>query len=1391
MSFQSYFSLVKNCHLSIVGGLFLVFCVSCSNEAPEPFGPSNTRLIGAGQPEKLLRKFDLTDQLNQDLDRPENCFPLVRSNLVTLSQFIDSRIKKTVSQPSYEAPLFKYSGVDRATSKTTFSTSRIKVSRWRYTDSAPVFETDGLQNLLDNMYEPWAEATGFRTELKPTKILIEKEGQLNATVVARTFGEVRDNVGLESTSLWSTRWKIDIESREIELTELKILASEEVISSSTDGIVFRDITENVLQHGDVFKEHLGISMDEWANSIPGIDITGNLGIAIGDPNGDGFEDIYLCQPGGLPNVLLAQNPDGTADDIAQTANLDLLDESRAALFVDLDNDGDEDLVVSTSEELFLFSNNKGEFLLEHKLLSGHGGGSISAADYDNDGDLDLYVSKYNSIREEHDLLAQPDSFVSATTGGRNVLLKNEEGWTFVDVTDQVGLKENNIRHTRCGIWCDFDLDGDQDLVLANEYATDILYENRDGWFSDLAATVPAMKSQTASRSVSAGDFNGDGRFDFFIANNFHPASNQYSVKSEDQEPDGQKALFDEVNEMTSKESRILFSKPGNEKLFSSYQLPKPIFATGNSFGSVAMDINNDGFDDLMVTNGWFSKKETPPNEPSLASVYLSRAKSDQGIEGLPSLTERERLQFVTRSVADQIRQGDSFCDRQRNVCLLSMGAIGFANFSSAAGVDFMDDGRAIASTDWDHDGDLDLVVSSRTAPMLRVLGNQMKTENQFVGIQLKGTTSNRDAIGARVEMYLQGRNQPLIKSVTAGSGMLSQSSKRLHFGIPKDAKVSGILVYWPNGKKQSFRGIKPGTRYRIVEGQDEPAELTDTRFDIGLFKANQSPPSKKVTAKHCLLNPPMILPSLQFQGNLQTWVPLKTIDEMRMVVLFVDDSEDSSKVLRKFGEQARALADEKIDVVAVYLSDQHPNSNSSFAKASDLVENSNFPFRFGAASESMLLKLELLYGQWFSEQRLPQAPFGWIVDRENQVRVVYPSRKISVERVQNDLDTIDGNLQQCLDRFSIRPGYWVNPKRIVNYSRLNRRFEEIGFTLDQDVFAKLSNRHLANQLCRRAVELEAQGNGDKAREAYSKALEKDPRCEMACVEFGNLRVRDVADVIDNVKRLSMLNEAELLFDRAIRINPTNTKAILGRARVLISRKKLDEAISQLKEFLEIYPERWEVHAEVGRIYYRKQEYAKATEYLLTAWKARPNLTFLAGDLGFIYLNKGRYKDARSFFRFANRLQPSQLVLKRCLAQSEFMTGNYDIALGILQELVELAPNEPLLKKMQAWILATSPFETQRDGEKSLAIIKPMIEIYDDSAVIREIAAAAYAELGDFENALLHQQKASDFINEQISKEPYSRSRLDGLYGRLELYKRKRPYRMEDLDQIPLPAPGLE
>ncbi|MDE0821906.1 MAG: ASPIC/UnbV domain-containing protein, partial [Opitutales bacterium] len=118
-----------------------------------------------------------------------------------------------------------------------------------------------------------------------------------------------------------------------------------------------------------------------------------------------------------------------------------------------------------------------------------------------------------------------------------------------------------------------------------------------------------------------------------------------------------------------------------------------------------------------------------------------------------------------------------------------MGNGKYANISSVSGLDLIDDGRALAHCDWDWDGKPDFWTTNRTGPRIHFLHNQMESSNNFISIRLKGTKSNRDAIGARIELIIGKEHPPIIKTLQGGSGFLSQSSKWLHFGI---AKVDSI-----------------------------------------------------------------------------------------------------------------------------------------------------------------------------------------------------------------------------------------------------------------------------------------------------------------------------------------------------------------------------------------------------------------------------------------------------------------------------------------------------------------------------------------------------------------------------------------------------------------------
>ena len=459
----------------------------------------------------------------------------------------------------------------------------------------------------------------------------------------------------------------------------------------------------------------------------------------------------------------------------------------------------------------------------------------------------------------------------------------------------------------------------------------------------------------------------------------------------------------------------------------------------------------------------------------------------------------------------------------------------------------------------------------------------------------------------------------------------------------------------------------------------------------------------------------------------------------------------------------------------------------------DIVSASQFPFRFGNASESMLEKVKLIYGDWHSRSKIPNAPFAWLIDKNGSVRVTYPAGKVRGDQILSDMSLLNGGIKMSLDRFSPREGIWLTTRRAKNYGRLESRLAELGYVTDSELLEPLSKPLLANQLCRRASELASIGSQADAQEAYSVALDYDPQCQLACLELGQLYILEAKSEQDKARQTMRWNQAEALFERAIRNDPTDTDAILGRADVSRLRKNLDEAIQQLNTHLEVNPNRFEVHAIIGRLHFQNAppQYVKATEHLLRAWNKRPTLPHVAGDLGYIYLNGGAYEDARSFLKFANRLQPSDTTIRKHLAHAEFLTGNYEAASLLLDELRELLPSEKQSKSLHAWLLATCPYETQRNGEKSLEIALDLTEVHDDLASVHEIAAAAFAEQEDFDNAMKYQQKAVDMIQNRLTTENYTQDQKEGMLARLEVYKRKRPYRMSDLNQIPIRAPGVQ
>jgi hypothetical protein len=160
--------------------------------------------------------------------------------------------------------------------------------------------------------------------------------------------------------------------------------------------------------------------------------------------------------------------------------------------------------------------------------------------------------------------------------------------------------------------------------------------------------------------------------------------------------------------------------------------------------------------------------------------------------------------------------GASWSGRERNCVYLNLEGKAFANVSAAFGLDFVDDGRAVAAGDWDLDGDLDLWLRNRTGPQLRVMLNESATENNHVSLRLEGVDCNRDAIGARVVVRTDRHTHT--RELRAGDGYLAQSSKWLHFGLGPAAEIRAAHVEWPGGPRQTLDGLKLNTRYLVQAG---------------------------------------------------------------------------------------------------------------------------------------------------------------------------------------------------------------------------------------------------------------------------------------------------------------------------------------------------------------------------------------------------------------------------------------------------------------------------------------------------------------------------------------------------------------------------------------------
>jgi hypothetical protein len=234
--------------------------------------------------------------------------------------------------------------------------------------------------------------------------------------------------------------------------------------------------------------------------------------------------------------------------------------------------------------------------------------SLAAADYDRDGDLDLFVCGYAPramAAQARLLLGRPAPYHDANNGAPNTLLRNDGNWVLTNVTRSVGLDENNRRFSFAASWEDYDNDGDLDLYVANDYGRNNLYRNDAGRFRDVAAEA-AVEDISSGMSVSWADYNNDGWMDLYVGNMYSSAGNRVAYQRNFQPHAGEAAL---AGMRRHARGNSLFQNNG-DGTFADVSETRGVTMGRWAWSSPMIDLNNDGFDDIVVANGYATNEDT-------------------------------------------------------------------------------------------------------------------------------------------------------------------------------------------------------------------------------------------------------------------------------------------------------------------------------------------------------------------------------------------------------------------------------------------------------------------------------------------------------------------------------------------------------------------------------------------------------------------------------------------------------------------------------------------------------------------------------------------------------------------------------------------------------------
>jgi enediyne biosynthesis protein E4 len=496
-------------------------------------------------------------------------------------------------------------------------------------------------------------------------------------------------------------------------------------------------------------------------------------------------------------------------------------------FLDFDGDGWQDILLVNGMDwpghkkqrstLHLYRNNRdGTFTdITHKSgldIEMYGMG-VAVGDYNNDGFPDILV----------------------TCVGQNRLFKNTGTGTFIDVTKTSGLQGRQALSTSA-LWFDYDRDGLLDLFVCNyvkwspdhdvfcsldgkhkSYCTPEayrgetcwLFHNRgDGTFEDVTASSGIFDSSSKSLGVALIDHDQDGWPDLLVTNDTQP-NKLYR--------NNHNGTFKDI----AVETGIAFSTEGKARAGMGVDV-----GDFENSGRTGVAITN--FDNEMIglyrvsNNGSYEDVATQAGMglPSKTTLGFGCVLADLNLDGaLDLIAANGHIDETVRNIRGNVGYA------QPPQVFLNNGSARFSDVSSEVGQGFRDPkvARGLAYGDFDRDGDVDILLTTNSGPAYLYRNDQLGG-NRSIRFKLRGTQSNRDAIGARLRIEAGGLSQ--IRMVKSGSSYLSQSELPITFGLGKADQIERVVIQWPNGRSEEYKNLSAGREYSCIESKG----ITATSF---------------------------------------------------------------------------------------------------------------------------------------------------------------------------------------------------------------------------------------------------------------------------------------------------------------------------------------------------------------------------------------------------------------------------------------------------------------------------------------------------------------------------------------------------------------------------------